>query len=174
MLFASQSGRGNATTYFVFFISMKLLRVLKPSGYVQLVESDGLIYNPGPTTAKANALSLDTPKKKSVDPTDVQRLKPGLKRAGFAQVNSFCIALPVGDWGGLLGQLSRENMHGLAAIWLRGELGRQTAEECEATLAEMDKECEQLQSFYRVWLVVGQKPLLSAIMQPPPPPPLPR
>ncbi|KAF9287626.1 hypothetical protein BGZ68_001547 [Mortierella alpina] len=155
-------------------VNIELLRVLKPSGYVQLVESDGLIYNPGPTTAKANALSLDTPKKKSVDPTDVQRLKPGLKRAGFAQVNSFCIALPVGDWGGLLGQLSRENMHGLAAIWLRGELGRQTAEECEATLAEMDKECEQLQSFYRVWLVVGQKPLLSAIMQPPPPPPLPR
>ncbi|KAF9958755.1 hypothetical protein BGZ72_010972 [Mortierella alpina] len=150
-------------------VNIELLRVLKPSGYAQLVESDGLIYNPGPTTAMANALSLDTPRKKSVDPTDVQRLKPGLKRAGFAQVNSFCIALPVGDWGGLLGQLSRQNMHGLAAIWLRGELGRQTAEECETTLAEMDKECEQLQSFYRVWLVVGQKPLLSRIMQPPPP-----
>ncbi|KAF9938381.1 hypothetical protein BGZ67_000222 [Mortierella alpina] len=154
-------------------VNIELLRVLKPSGYIQLVESDGLIYNPGPTTAMANALSLDTPRKKSVDPTDVQRLKPGLKRAGFTHVNSFCIALPVGDWGGLLGQLSRQNMHGLATIWLRGELGRQTAEECETTLTEMDKECEQLQSFYRVWLVVGQKPSLSKIMQPPPPPPPP-
>ncbi|CAO3573013.1 unnamed protein product [Mortierella alpina] len=154
-------------------VNVELLRVLKPSGYVQLVESDGLIYNPGPTTATVNALSLDTPRKKSVDPTDVQRLKPGLKRAGFAHVNSFCIALPVGDWGGLLGQLSRQNMHGLATIWLRGELGRQTLEECEGTLAEMDKECEQLQSFYRVWLVVGQKPMLSTIMQPPLPPPPP-
>ena len=142
--------------------------MLKPSGYIQLVESDGLVYNPGPTTDMVNELSLKTPKKKSVDPTEVQRLKPGLKRAGFTHVNSFCIALPVGDWGGLLGQLSRQNMHGLASIWLRGELGRQSAELCEATLAEMDKECEQLQSFYRVWLVVGQKPLLSTIMQPPP------
>ncbi|KAF9568340.1 hypothetical protein EC968_002951 [Mortierella alpina] len=155
-------------------VNTELLRVLKPSGYVQLVESDGLIYNAGPTTAMANALSLDTPRKKSVDPTDVQRLKPGLKRAGFANVNAFCIALPVGDWGGLLGQLSRQNMHGLAAIWLRGELGRQTAEECETTLAEMDKECEQRQSFYKVWLVVGQKPLPSTVKQPllPPPPSL--
>lgn len=142
--------------------------MLKPSGYIQLVESDGLVYNPGPTTDMVNALSLNTPKKKDVDPTEVQRLKPGLKRAGFTQVNSFCIALPVGDWGGLLGQLSRQNMHGLARIWLRGELGRQSAELCEATLAEMDKECELLQSFYKVWLVVGRKPSLSTIMPPPP------
>jgi len=117
----------------------------------------------------ANALSLDTPMKKNVDPTEVQRLKPGLKRAGFTHVNSFCIALPVGDWGGLLGQLSRQNMHGLSSIWLRGELGRQSAELCEATLAEMNRECEQLQSFYRVWLVVGQKPALPTIMSPPTP-----
>ncbi|GJJ74213.1 hypothetical protein EMPS_06571 [Entomortierella parvispora] len=147
-------------------VNLELLRVLKPSGHIQLVESDGLIYNPGPTTDMANALSLDTPMKKSVDPTEVQRLKPGLKRVGFAHVNSFCIALPVGDWGGLLGQLSRQNMHGLSSIWLRGELGRQPAELCEATLAEMDRECEQLQSFYRVWLVVGQKPALPTIMSP--------
>jgi hypothetical protein len=65
-----------------------------------------------------NVLSLNTPKKKSVNPTEVQCLKPGLKHTGFMHVNSFCIALPMGDWGGLLGQLSQQNMHGLASIWL--------------------------------------------------------
>ncbi|KAF9919674.1 hypothetical protein FBU30_010673 [Linnemannia zychae] len=149
-------------------VNIELLRVLKPSGYIQLIESDGLVYNSGPKTDMVNTLSLNTPRRKSVDPTEVQRLKPGLKYAGFTNINSFCIALPVGDWGGLLGQLSRQNMHGLATIWLRGELGRQTVEMCEATLAEMDKECEQFQSFYRVWLVVGQKPLLTTIMPSPP------
>ncbi len=135
---------------------------------MQLVESDGIVYNAGPEMEKINQLSLETSLRHGVDPREVQTMKTGLKQAGYTGANSFNIALPVGDWGGKAGALSRQNMHGLAAIWLRGELGRQTAEECETTLAEMDKECEQRQSFYRVWLVVGQKPLLSTIMQPPP------
>ncbi|KAI8602751.1 S-adenosyl-L-methionine-dependent methyltransferase [Dissophora ornata] len=149
-------------------VNTELLRILKPSGHLQLVESDGLIYNAGQTTEMVNTLSLETPKLKSVDPKEIRHLKPGLRRAGFIQVNCFNIALPVGDWGGPLGQLSLQNMHGLATIWLKGELGRQTQEECEATLVEIDRECEQLQSFYKVWLVVGQKPLLNTISHPPP------
>ncbi|KAF9358172.1 hypothetical protein BGX26_002340 [Mortierella sp. AD094] len=148
-------------------VNAELLRVLKPSGHLQLVESDGLVYNAGHMTDMVNVLSVETAMKKNVDPKEVQRLKSGLRRTGFANVNSFNVALPVGDWGGPLGQLSMQNMHGLASIWLKGELGRQTEEECEATLAEVDKECEQLQSFYKVWLVVGQKPLLK-VMSPPP------
>ncbi|KAF9999085.1 hypothetical protein BGZ79_007285 [Entomortierella chlamydospora] len=125
-------------------VNTELLRVLKPSGHIQLVESDGLVYNAGQMTTMVNDLSLETAMKKNVDPKEVQRLKSGLRRTGFANINSFHVALPVGDWGGPLGQLSMQNMHGLATIWLKGELGRQTEEECEATLAEVDKECEQL------------------------------
>ncbi|KAF9114189.1 hypothetical protein BGX27_011462 [Mortierella sp. AM989] len=148
-------------------VNAELFRILKPSGHIQLVESDGIIYNAGQVTDMVNVLSIETPMKKNVDPKEVQHLKPGLRRTGFVNVNSFNVALPVGDWGGPLGQLSQQNMHGLASIWLKGEVGRQTEEECEATLAEMDKECEQLQSFYKVWLVVGQKPQLK-MMSPPP------
>ncbi|KAF9172890.1 hypothetical protein BGX21_001860 [Mortierella sp. AD011] len=148
-------------------VNTELLRVLKPSGHIQLVESDGLVYNAGQMTTVVNDLSLETAMKKNVDPKEVQRLKSGLRRTGFANINSFHVALPVGDWGGPLGQLSMQNMHGLATIWLKGELGRQTEEECEATLAEVDKECEQFQSFYKVWLVVGQKPQPSTMSPPP-------
>jgi hypothetical protein len=136
-----------------------LFRVLKPEGHVQLIESDGLMYNSGPNADIVNRLSLESAMKRSVDPKDVQHMKPGLRKVGFTQINSFNIALPVGEWGGRLGQMSRDNMHGLANIWLKGDLGRYTHEECEATLVEIDKECEQLQSFYKIWLVVGQKPL---------------
>ncbi|KAG0305804.1 hypothetical protein BGZ98_003557 [Dissophora globulifera] len=139
-------------------VNLDLMRVLKPLGHIQLVESDGIVYNAGSTTEMVNALSIETAKKRSVDPTEVQRLKPGLRRVGFTQVRSFCIALPVGGWGGIIGQLSQQNMHGLAKIWLRGELGRKTEDECKSTLEEMDRECELLRSFYRVWLVTGQKP----------------
>lgn len=141
-------------------INTELFRVLKPLGHIQLIESDGLIYNAGPKGNMVNNLSLESSLKRSVDPRDVQHLKPGLRRSGFIQVNSLNVALPVGDWGGRLGQLSRDNMHGLGRIWLQGELGRQSRDECEATLVEIDKECEDLQSFYKLWLVVGQKPLL--------------
>ncbi|KAF9201409.1 hypothetical protein BGZ49_008333 [Haplosporangium sp. Z 27] len=150
-------------------VNAELLRVLKPSGHVQLIESDGLLYNAGPVTEMINSLSIETASKRNVDPKEVQRLKPGLRRSGFTNVNSFHVALPVGDWGGPLGQLSLQNMHGLATIWLKGEVGRQSEEECEATLAVADKECEEFQSFYKCWLVVGQKPKLKAMSPPPSP-----
>ncbi|KAF9340772.1 hypothetical protein BGX26_008879 [Mortierella sp. AD094] len=53
-------------------------------------------------------------------------------------------------------------MHGLATIWLKGEVGKLDQEACDAKLAIADKEIEQFQSYYKVWLVVGQKPSVAA------------
>lgn len=138
--------------------------MLKPEGYLQLVESDGIVYNAGPEMERVNQLSLETSLRHGVDPREVQTMKSGLKHAGYAGVNSFNIALPVGDWGGKVGGLSRDNMHGLATIWLKGEVGKMDQAGCDAVLAVADKEIEQLQSYYKVWLVVGQKPSV-AMMQ---------
>ncbi|KAG0198646.1 hypothetical protein BGX33_012202 [Mortierella sp. NVP41] len=139
-------------------VNAELLRVLKPEGYLQLVESDGIVYNPGPQMEKINQLSLETSLRHGVDPREVQTMKSGLKHSGYINVNSFNIALPVGVWGGKAGQLSLQNMHGLATIWLKGEVGKMTQDECDAALVEADKECEANQSYYKVWLVVGTKP----------------
>ncbi|KAF9901999.1 hypothetical protein BX616_002075 [Lobosporangium transversale] len=143
-------------------VNAELLRVLKPEGHLQLVESDGIVYNAGPEMEKINQLSLETSLRHGVDPHEVQNMKAGLKQGGYTNVNSFNIALPVGDWGGKVGALSRENMHGLATIWLKGEVGKMNQEACDATLAIADKECEENQSYYKVWLVVGQKPSVAA------------
>ncbi|KAF8926988.1 hypothetical protein BGZ58_010725 [Dissophora ornata] len=142
-------------------VNVELMRVLKPEGYLQLVESDGLVYNPGPEMERVNQLSLETSLRHGVDPREVQTMKSGLKHAGYTGVNSFTMALPVGDWGGKAGSLSMQNMHGLATIWLKGEVGRHNQEECDAVLKLIDVECERLQSYYKVWLVVGQKPSVA-------------
>ncbi|KAF9167824.1 hypothetical protein DFQ26_003018 [Actinomortierella ambigua] len=136
----------------------ELLRVLKPGGYLQLVESDGVVYNGGPQMELINRLSLETPMRHGVDPRVVQTMRSGLKHAGYANVNSFHIALPVGKWGGKVGELSMQNMHGLGNIWLKGEIGRMSEEEAQRVLDEAGQECEANQAFYKVWLVVGQKP----------------
>ncbi|KAF9420587.1 hypothetical protein BGZ76_004073 [Entomortierella beljakovae] len=138
-------------------VNIELLRVLKPEGYLQLVESDGIVYNPGPQMEKINNLSLETSLSHGVDPREVQNMKSGLKHAGYTGVNSFHIALPVGDWGGKAGILSKQNMHGLATIWLKGEFGKMTQEQCDAAIAIADKESEERKSYYKVWLVIGQK-----------------
>ncbi|KAG0321516.1 hypothetical protein BG000_003189 [Podila horticola] len=127
----------------------ELMRVLKPEGFLQLVESDGIVYNPGPEMEKINQLSLDTSLRHGVDPRE---------HSGYTNVNSFNMALPVGNWGGKAGALSMQNMHGLATIWLKGEVGRMDQDACDAILVKADKECEQNQSYYKVWLVVGMKP----------------
>lgn len=134
------------------------MRVLKPEGFLQLVESDGIVYNPGPEMEKINQLSLDTSLRHGVDPREVQAMRSGLKHSGYTNVNSFNMALPVGNWGGKAGALSMQNMHGLATIWLKGEVGRMDQDACDAILVKADKECEQNQSYYKVWLVVGMKP----------------
>ncbi|KAF9547236.1 hypothetical protein EC957_008747 [Mortierella hygrophila] len=139
-------------------VNAELLRVLKPEGFLQLVESDGIVYNPGPQMAKINQLSLETSLRHGVDPREVQTMKLGLKHSGYSSVNSFNIALPVGAWGGKAGSLSLQNMHGLATIWLKGEVSKMTQEECDAALKVADEECEAYQSYYKVWLVVGTKP----------------
>ncbi|KAI1315572.1 hypothetical protein EDD11_000647 [Mortierella claussenii] len=143
-------------------VNAELLRVLKPEGHLQLVESDGIVYNPGPEMEKINQLSLETSLRHGVDPREVQTMRSGLKQAGYTGVNSFNIALPVGDWGGKAGALSRQNMHGLATIWLKGEVGKMDQEGCDGVLKIVDEECEKLQSYYKVWLVVGQKPSVAA------------
>ncbi|KAF9289646.1 hypothetical protein BGZ88_007653 [Linnemannia elongata] len=139
-------------------VNVELLRVLKPEGFLQLVESDGIVYNPGPQMEKINQLSLETSLRHGVDPRVVQTMKSGLKQSGYTNVNSVNIALPVGAWGGKVGSLSLQNMHGLATIWLRGEVGNMTRDECDALLVVADKECEVNQSYYKVWLVIGAKP----------------
>lgn len=144
-------------------VNAELLRVLKPEGYLQLVESDGIVYNPGPEMEKVNQLSLETSLRHGVDPREVQTMKTGLKQGGYTGVNSFHIALPVGDWGGKAGVLSRDNMHGLATIWLKGELGKMDQAACDTVLAACDKECEEFKSYYKVWLVVGQKPSIATM-----------
>lgn len=140
-----------------------MLRVLKPEGFLQLVESDGIVYNPGPEMEKINQLSLETSLRHGVDPREVQVMKSGLKHSGYTGVNSFNIALPVGEWGGKAGELSRQNMHGLATIWLKGEVGRMDQAAVDTMLATVDKEVEKFQSYYKVWLVVGAKPSVAAM-----------
>lgn len=132
--------------------------MLKPEGFLQLVESDGIVYNPGPQMERINQLSLETSLRHGVDPREVQTMKSGLKHSGYTNVNSFNIALPVGAWGGKAGQLSGQNMHGLATIWLKGEVGKMSQDECDVALKVADAECEANQSYYKVWLVVGTKP----------------
>ncbi|KAF9942281.1 hypothetical protein BGZ75_004676 [Mortierella antarctica] len=142
-------------------VNTELLRVLKPEGFLQLVESDGIVYNAGPEMEKINQLSLETSLRHGVDPREVQTMKTGLKQAGYTGANSFNIALPVGDWGGKAGALSRQNMHGLATIWLKGEVGKLDQDSCDKVLAKVDQEIEQFQSYYKVWLVVGMKPSVA-------------
>ncbi|KAF9957434.1 hypothetical protein BGZ65_002061, partial [Modicella reniformis] len=81
-------------------VHAELLRVLKPEGHLQLVESDGLVYSGGSEIERINQLSLETSLRHGVDPREVQTMKSGLRHAGYTGVNSFHIALPIGDWGG--------------------------------------------------------------------------
>jgi hypothetical protein len=107
---------------------------------------------------RINQLALETSLRHGVDPREVQTMRSGLKHSGYSNVNSFNIALPVGTWGGKTGALSLQNMHGLATIWLKGEVGKMNQDECDAALVVADKECEENKSYYKVWLVVGTKP----------------
>ncbi|RKP10637.1 S-adenosyl-L-methionine-dependent methyltransferase, partial [Thamnocephalis sphaerospora] len=114
----------------------ELFRVTRPSGWTEIVDTDGLIhgYCPpdgdyhkghslglcsdsgivteselslclGPAAARINRWMLAAMECRGVQPEEAFELQPVLQKSGFADVQSRCVAIPMGTWGGQAGQM---------------------------------------------------------------------
>jgi SAM-dependent methyltransferase len=84
-----------------------LVRVTRPEGWVELVESAPEIESAGPATERLFSYVRQLGRSHGLDTTSliVRSLGDHLTRAGLADVQSQTIDVPIGDWGGQPGSL---------------------------------------------------------------------
>ncbi|KAG0371086.1 S-adenosyl-L-methionine-dependent methyltransferase [Gamsiella multidivaricata] len=137
-------------------------RLLKPGGWFESVESDVTVQDGGPYTKMCFELMQFSMISRNVDTSVVKILDGMMAKAGFVdiQVKEYCV--PLGEWGGKMGQLWKQN---LAAILetVKPNLVK-TGKVEEAQVAEMvhtamEKEMKEFRSYQTIYVTFGRKPI---------------
>ena len=141
------------------FLLNELARVTRPGGWVEVVEGRYGYEPMGPAAQHISDVMLATMIQRGIDPRASAHLDQFLRNAGLQQVQTRTIKLPVGDWGGRLGQLAVTDVmtFSQAAKPLLLAQGM-TESECAALIAEMRNECETMRYTWPFYIVYGQRP----------------
>lgn len=76
----------------------EILRVLKPGGYVELVEADLWHHNPGPVQQAFDAFMQEQCSEYGLDFVFTESLKAMIETAGFTDVSHTSLDIPIGEW----------------------------------------------------------------------------
>ncbi|KAI9274408.1 hypothetical protein BDA99DRAFT_497402 [Phascolomyces articulosus] len=151
----------------ISFVMREMKRLLKPGGYLELVEYDIVPKRAGPLYTKLMDCIHNYLKTRQKHLFNGPRLRRFLEESGFQDIHYEYASIPA-CWGGYMGKLMYENI--LMGIRHLGpviyqELFHTDAEFDEAHFEEfIDKafdECVQYQTFSNVHWAYGRKPLLT-------------
>ncbi|KAI9310700.1 S-adenosyl-L-methionine-dependent methyltransferase, partial [Dichotomocladium elegans] len=139
-------------------------RILKPKGFVQLVEYDLAIPNYGPYTQAVNRSIGEAIRTTGYDPYFTSSLGTMLHLAGFTNVKRHVVQIPVGEWpedevGRQQGFLNRELLKALFRS-LRPRLSERLGlkpDSYEESCAAMIREIEENNGSCEVKIFTAQK-----------------
>ena len=137
----------------------ELARVTAPGGWVESVES-GLLMNAGPATTMYEEWTTALGQRRGVDMRISPRIGECLDPAGLIHTERHTIQVPLGRWGGRLGQMMAQNI--LAAFQsvrpaLAGQ-GLASQSELESVLSAIPNEWEQHHTTAPFYIAWGQRP----------------
>lgn len=141
------------------FVLNELIRVTRPGGWVEVVEGHYGYEPMGPAAQLIADVMLSTMQKRGIDPRNSARLDQYLLTAGFQPVQTRTVKLPVGDWGGRLGQLAATDVLSFsqaAKPLLRAQ--GMSESECALLIETMRSECETLRYTWPFHIAYGQRP----------------
>ncbi|KAI9480860.1 MAG: S-adenosyl-L-methionine-dependent methyltransferase [Benjaminiella poitrasii] len=148
------------------FLLDELIRIAKPGGYIELVEYDFNIRDPGPVLALVNEWYKIASTSVGVNPRETMQLKSMLLSAGFQNIQEKVISIPIGEWptdeverekGFLYKQVVKALFKSMKAWWT-SELAVTEHEYDKVINAAMDEFDEQ--RCYIDWVIyTAQKPL---------------
>ena len=135
----------------------ELLRVTKPSGWLELVESGSETVNPGPRTEAFFQWGLEASLLHGIDPRVVPHLGKHLREQGLYHVQTGHVDIPIGCWGGRLGTMMQEDL--LSSFAALEALFTQTgpADAFHALLKQLPDEWAEYHTLYRFFSFYGQK-----------------
>ncbi|MBE3559654.1 MAG: class I SAM-dependent methyltransferase [Ktedonobacteraceae bacterium] len=137
-----------------------LVRVTRPGGWIELVESDGTGFHPaGPRTQEISQQVIRIAAKRGIDTTITSSLDKLLQQAGLSNVQKRAFPVPVGRWGGRLGNLMLADMTAIERSFkdaFVALLGYQP-QQYDRMLEEVIREWEAYKSQYVFYDFIGQK-----------------
>lgn len=87
----------------------ELVRITRRGGWIEMVESDGYFSNSGPATRKLNGYGYLALKQRGIEVLQVRNIKLLLESHGLRNIQFQPVSVPVGLWGGRLGQMALSN-----------------------------------------------------------------
>ncbi len=140
------------------FVLNELYRVTRPGGWVEVVEGHYGYEPMGPAAQHISDVMLTAMQRRGIDPRNSARLEHFLSAAGFQHVQTRTVKLPVGDWGGRLGQLAMTDVLSFSQAAKPLLLAQGMSEdECAQLIETMRHECETLRYTWPFHIAYGQR-----------------
>lgn len=122
----------------------ELVRVTRVNGWVELIEASTLADGAGPATARMQHFLVTVGQRMGFDMDIIHHLGEMLEREGLQNVETHAIPIPIGDWGGRVGQMMKRDALGVVNA-LRGRYCAQagvSGEEFDQLVSDMAFEWE--------------------------------
>jgi SAM-dependent methyltransferase len=143
-------------------VCLDLVRVVRPGGWVELVECPPWFESAGPVTQRLCDMLQRLLVARGLDSAGrvVSALDDHLGRSGLVDVRKRALDLQVGEWGGRVGSLMATDCRALflrLAVPLEAAFGVADHEYRDLVTA-MQREWEQHHTMYRFVFAIGRKP----------------
>ncbi|KAG0317475.1 hypothetical protein BGZ99_006289 [Dissophora globulifera] len=139
----------------------ELNRLLRPGGWIQLAESNGMLVRAGIESLKVNRWVEQAALSSGLNPTRmVGALMPTILAAGLINVQCYEYGIPIGDWAGRRGNIAMRS-YLLMVESLREEIIEMNRLEegiFEETIALMMMECAAENAELVMNVIMAQKP----------------
>ena len=140
-------------------VTRELLRVTKPGGWVELVET-GPQQNGGPAMDQIVNWITQASLRRGINPLLGPRIGEFLRAAGARNVTTRDISLPVGAYGGRIGRLAETDVFGVlgGVKGLVASQGLATAEQYEQAVQAARADLTRYQCTLPFYIAYGRRP----------------
>lgn len=141
------------------FVLDELARVTRPGGWVEVVEGRYGYEPMGPAAQRIADVMLSAMLQRGIDPRNSNNLARYLESAGLRPAQTRTVKLPVGAWGGRIGQLAATDVQTFSQASKPLLLAQGMSErDADALIEAMRGECETLHYTWPFTIAYGQRP----------------
>ncbi len=140
------------------FVISELHRVTQRGGWIELIEMGTQFHHTGAATKQFLAWFAAISQTRGIDASNAARIGAFLQEAGCSQVKAKTDVIPVGKWGGRIGNLLAQD---ILAGWpsmrpLAHTLLGVPPAQFDAVIGQLETEWNTLQTTYEVYFACGQ------------------
>lgn len=137
----------------------ELVRVTRRGGWVELAEVSPFFQHCGPATEKLLDLVVRAALQRGLDMSISQHIGTHLSNAGLKRVGTSMQLIPLGKWGGQLGEMGIMDILAIAQGMtpLVTAVMHTTPEEYDSLAMQMEQEVEQFHTTFTFHMAYGQR-----------------